>query len=234
MSNKFDRVLSEQELSRIFEGMGYLGGHGTFLDIANEVQQAVLEKLAEQEPVAWTSSKIFGHYATHDTKATAAEWFKESLDVPLYVHPMPCVSHASDKTACVSENTKCETQASGQGFLDSSNQDDNQELPPLPEADVYGYIDSYSEELLLEYAKNAIDCHRTTKNRIPDDGKMVVPDGWQLVPKEPTEEMIQASDESDKEYSKRNLGDGIYFCQSGYDHYLVMLAAAPKYTGESK
>ncbi|MEZ2742630.1 hypothetical protein ACBP93_08360 [Paenalcaligenes hominis] len=54
--------------------------------------------------------------------------------------------------------------------------------------------------------------------------------GWQLVPKEPTPEMIQASDDSDIEYSKRNFGDSIHLAQSGYDHYKAMLEVAPKYT----
>lgn len=54
--------------------------------------------------------------------------------------------------------------------------------------------------------------------------------GWQLVPKEPTPEMIQASDDSDIEYSKRNFGDLIHLAQSGYDHYKAMLEVAPKYT----
>ena len=55
---------------------------------------------------------------------------------------------------------------------------------------------------------------------------------WQLVPKEPTPEMIQASDDSDIEYSKRNFGDSIHLAQSGYDHYKAMLAASPKYEGK--
>lgn len=55
---------------------------------------------------------------------------------------------------------------------------------------------------------------------------------WQLVPIEPTPEMIQAATSSDEEYSKRSFGGGVHLCQGGYDHYLVMLAAAPKYTGE--
>jgi hypothetical protein len=52
--------------------------------------------------------------------------------------------------------------------------------------------------------------------------------GWRLVPVEPTQEMIDAADAADQEYTLRNFGSGIHLSQSGYDHWLVMLAAAPQ------
>ena len=89
---KFDRVLSDEEMTDVING----GCTEDLFSLAERVEQAVVAKLAaEQEPVAWTSSKIFGHYVTHDTKTASEEWFKESLDVPLYAHP--CVSPTSDK-----------------------------------------------------------------------------------------------------------------------------------------
>lgn len=56
-----------------------------------------------------------------------------------------------------------------------------------------------------------------------------VPQGWKLVPIEPTPEMIKAADDSDSEYSQRNFGEGgINWSQSGEDHWTAMLAAAPQ------
>lgn len=55
-----------------------------------------------------------------------------------------------------------------------------------------------------------------------------VPEGWKLVPIEPTEEMIQAANDGDREYTLRNFGD-IQTVQSGpYDHWCAMIAAAPE------
>lgn len=55
-------------------------------------------------------------------------------------------------------------------------------------------------------------------DHIPDASKMIVPDGWQLVPKNPTEDMIE---------SAHNSGDSYFDVQSTYK---AMLSAAPKYT----
>lgn len=122
--NKFERVLSDEEVHNLFalnndvfcadsEGDFYTREGINLVDtvylfeIGRNIEQAVLAKLAEQEPVAWTSSKIFGHYVTHDTKATAAEWFKESLDVPLYAHPMPCVSENGESNTQLARHQPC-------------------------------------------------------------------------------------------------------------------------------
>ena len=55
-----------------------------------------------------------------------------------------------------------------------------------------------------------------------------VPEGWKLVPVEPTWQMIDAGRAVDKEYSYRQLGPecGIH-CADCFDHWAVMLAAAP-------
>lgn len=113
--NKFERVLSDAEVDSIVKNTTVLLGQSIARskDFILKIEQAVIAKLAEQEPVAWASSKIVGHYIPHDTKVTAADWFKGGLDVPLYTHPMPCVSTASDKTACVSEIGGSESQNNG-------------------------------------------------------------------------------------------------------------------------
>lgn len=53
-------------------------------------------------------------------------------------------------------------------------------------------------------------------------------EGWKLVPIEPTQEMLDAADKGDREYTIRNFGDIPTFQQSPYDHYVAMLAAAPQ------
>lgn len=55
-----------------------------------------------------------------------------------------------------------------------------------------------------------------------------VPEGWKLVPIEPTEEMIQAANDGDREYTLRNFGDIQTVQQGPYDHWCAMLAASPE------
>lgn len=62
----------------------------------------------------------------------------------------------------------------------------------------------------------------------PDSAKMV-PDGWQLVPVEPTEAMIDASD--DEARCVYDTGCGSYL-DNPEDVYKAMLSAAPKLGGE--
>ena len=57
------------------------------------------------------------------------------------------------------------------------------------------------------------------ENHSPDSAKMVVPEGWQLVPLEPTIEMVQAATHSAVGFGTRAA-------------YRAMLAAAPKLGGE--
>ena len=116
--SKFDRVLSDAELISATYKAEVDGTMGEL----RAVEQAVLEKLAEQEPVAWTSAEIMSgpsfvdddDYAVmYKTKSHLLDDFcgyPEATPVPLYTNPMPCVSHASNKTACVSENGESDRQ----------------------------------------------------------------------------------------------------------------------------
>ncbi|KPF66087.1 hypothetical protein IP84_16865 [beta proteobacterium AAP99] len=55
-----------------------------------------------------------------------------------------------------------------------------------------------------------------------------VPEGWKLVPVEPTPEMLKAADDSDDEYTLHDFGPHITrIRQSPYEHWDAMLAAAP-------
>ena len=54
------------------------------------------------------------------------------------------------------------------------------------------------------------------------------PKGWKLVPVEPTEEMLAAAHEGDREYTLRCFGDVMTIQQSPHDHWVAMVAAAPE------
>lgn len=56
--------------------------------------------------------------------------------------------------------------------------------------------------------------------------------GWKLVPIEPTDEMLQAAERGDREYSLRNFGEGPTVMQGPYDHWVAMIAAAPAQPAE--
>lgn len=54
-----------------------------------------------------------------------------------------------------------------------------------------------------------------------------VPEGWVMVPREPTEEMLAAAQEADCEYTLRTFGDVMTVQQGPWDHWTAMIAAAP-------
>lgn len=283
MSN-FERVLTDDELWAAAAEVEWQGTIGQY----RLIEQAVLAKLAEQEPVAWfiDDKRVCGNRIITDL-AIAKDWLEANPDKVTPLYALPCVASVCDKTACVSESGESDrqpvawlneetgdiisdelakqavklhqsygvplyrsvvfNQSNCQGFLDNSNQEGSSWLPPLPEADVYGYRDSYSEELLIEYAKSAIDHYRTTKSRTPASGENVnllisvdtdgaqallrsyldSLEGWQLVPSEPTMDMIKALLETIVTTSK----GGVVNPKTTLTY---ALAAAPKYTGESK
>lgn len=62
----------------------------------------------------------------------------------------------------------------------------------------------------------------------PAPAEPAVPDGWRLVPVEPTQEMLTAADDGDDAYTLRTFGPGMQRVMQGpYDHWSAMLAAAP-------
>ena len=75
------------------------------------------------------------------------------------------------------------------------------------------------DALALKIAKDAIAKTKGgSENHLPDTAKMVAPGGWQLVPVEPTIEMVQAATHSAVGFGTRAA-------------YQAMLAAAPKHEG---
>lgn len=234
--SKFDRVLSDDEVDNIVKNTTMLLGRSIARskDFIFRVEQTVLEKLSEQEPAGYVAKVPFDadYFKYGDginfykKESHLLSEFSKATPTPLYAHP--CVSPARDKTACVSENRENDTQTNSQGILDSSKTIAKENLPPLPEPHCkhgggIGYFDSYSKEQMIEYAKSAIDHHRTTKNHIADMRKKV-PEGWRLVPDQLNNEMAQALRlGSRKDYPSDLL------CEV---RYTALLAAAPKYTGK--
>lgn len=262
--SKFDRVLSDEDLARVIYDVAWPNDEimRFAMVVAMGVQQAVLAKLAEQEPSA---------FYIHDNKATdayytdhapeAQEWAAKGVGVTaLYAHPTPCVSPTSDKTACVSESEKSETQTNSQWILDSSNHivDNNKMVadmywinPDYPSytsiLDAFDPIQSAVEveigdqfevsraktlpDLTIEVTEleengDVKDFKVLSGDHIPDIGKMV-PEGWQLVPKEPTDAMLSCV------MGSVGFGSFTSWYDSASGRYMDMLAAAPKYTGEN-
>lgn len=58
------------------------------------------------------------------------------------------------------------------------------------------------------------------------EGCTSVPAGYALVPLEPTEEMLAAAHEGDRQYTLRTFGDVMTVMQGPYDHWRAMVAAA--------
>lgn len=136
--SRFDRVLRDDDLADIFAlGIGDLSAK-PFNELVVVLEKAVLEKLTEQEPVAYLyADEVYGSGDSDITNYIIAN------GDPLYAHPMP----------------------NSQGILDSSKTITKENLPPLPEPHCkhgggIGYFDSYSKEQMIEYAKSAIDRHK--------------------------------------------------------------------------
>lgn len=134
MYNKFDRVLSDGEIFELLalgnnvftgdsEGDLYVKQSGDDLEyeavmgLVRKIEQAVLEKLAEQEPVAW---KIGLFVSASKDEVISNVRNPDLVPQPLYTHPMSCVSSMNDKAVCVSKNGESDTQSNSQGVLDSS------------------------------------------------------------------------------------------------------------------
>ena len=95
--------------------------------------------------------------------------------------------------------------AAMQGILSSLT--DDSDMSP---SELARYSVRNADELLAELER--------TPNHLPDTAKMVVPEGWQLVPVEPTIEMVQAA-------THKSVGFGTRAA------YQAMLAAASKHEG---
>lgn len=83
-----------------------------------------------------------------------------------------------------------------------------------------------------EQQVSALTLRLDTANALNTDAReqlaqvQAAPDGWKLVPIRPTDEMIAAAHESDREYSQRAFGGAMHMPQGGEDHWSTMLAAS--------
>lgn len=139
--SKFDRVLSDKKIKEIAEILGLQGGiDGVVIPLARAVEHATQAKLHKQEPVAVVASDFQLMYRGG---AAISEIEGLKVGMVLYAHPMPCVSHASDKTACVSEKAESDTQSSSQVNLDSSNHiaDMRKMVTPLAQRKIQTLLD---------------------------------------------------------------------------------------------
>jgi len=105
----------------------------------------------------------------------------------------------------------------------------DQELDRASEQAYWSFRNRKNEYLLRNVGQQTerdafkAECHKL----IAKYGK-AIPEGWQLVPKEPTEEMAEAADKAEREYLERVFGKGsVPLTQGPYDCYKAMLAAAP-------
>ena len=90
-------------------------------------------------------------------------------------------------------------------------------LTHAPEEYAAHAINSHDELVAEnERLRTALEC---ATNHFPDAAEMVAPEGWQLVPVEPTIEMVQAATHSAVGFGTKAA-------------YKAMLAAAPKLGGE--
>lgn len=130
------------------------GENGYILPVtfARAIEQAVLAKLAEQEPVAW----YVDNDVTFDQKM--AESWKKNLFIvkPLYAHP------------CVSESAESETQASGQGFLDSSESSEEYSGLELARHQPCGCVVCYCENQVQCLGCGAEHCWTHDVGEIPN------------------------------------------------------------------
>lgn len=229
--SKFDRILSDDDANSIIKNTTILLGQSISRskDLILKVEQAVLEKLSEQEPSApdgfrlvneedliELSDSILGNYYR------GQDW--ERGRITNILKAAPCVSPTSDKAACVSEIAESETQTNSQGFLDGSNHiiDASKMVDDADEAlrkelDLVG-LDMGAYSSPKEAVAALIDWHVS----IAIDPR--INGGWRLVPDQLNNEMAQALRlGSRKDYPSDLL------CEV---RYTALLAAAPKYTGD--
>lgn len=131
----------------------------------------------------------------------------------LYAHPIPCVSNASDKTACLSKNGESDTQHHLE-YIKRYQKWRRGEDKTMDEAGISPKQLGESLDWLIAFTENHIA-----------DMRKIAPEGWQLIPKEPTMDMIKALLETIVTTPK----GGVVNPKTTLTY---ALAAAPKYTGE--
>ena len=197
--SKFKPVLSDDELWAAASEVEWQGTIGQY----RLIEQAVQAKLADQHtPTAWLNEET-GDVISSELKDDAPEMLK-GYDVPLYTHPMPCVS----------ESAKSDTQhhLSHLKLYQKWRRGEDKTMSEM----------GLTPKLIGEALDWLI---RVAENYIADVGEVVTPDGWQLVPIEPTDEML-VSGQEEWALGKRGAMED---CEESRAIFKAMLAAAPKY-----
>ena len=155
-------------------------------ELAVRVEQAVLAKLAKQEPVAWRVHPfdygvgVEGAYALTQQEDMKEVWERKSWEVtPLYAHPIPS---ASETEAFILRCDYCKKETDdpwhGSGFIGDVKSkhihacDDCVHLLPQPPA---------------PSVSPASDKTACVSEKAESESQ--IPEGYQLVPVEPTDEM---------------------------------------------
>ena len=192
--SKFDWVLSQEEKDGIINLAHDRDGAPCLYELAVRVEQAVLAKLAGQEPIGY-SDKTGKHYFKDLT--LAKRLLPDEEFIPLYTHPSPPVKQEPIGYLHANELS----------YIDAKSG---------TKEELYAY--DYTIPL---YAAPVPQTH--TKQPLE-----MAPEGFQIVPKEPTEEMHHAArDWSVEKYGKAIGSEASHGC------YQAMLAAAPKHKGSN-
>lgn len=221
--SKFKRVLSDEHIHDIVLSSPITLGKSIYRskDFILMIEQAVLAKLAEQSPLGYTDKTGRHYFKDLDL---AKRLMPDTEFIPLYAHPIPvieqepvawqqlvyevCVQEAAKRYMLPESIYNCMMRGTGDG-----------NLYPDPLA-------SLAELALSTITADAVpkEHHRTTKNHIPVTDNMTIPEGWQLVPKEPSRDMLK------KMFYEIFGMDGI---EEEYlaARYRNMLSSFPKYTG---
>lgn len=213
--SKFDRVLSDDEVDDIVKNTTMLLGRSIARskDFILKVEQAVLAKLAEQEPAGYVAKAPFDadYFKYGDginfykKESHLLSEFSKATPIPLYAHPMPCVSPTSDKTACVSEIAENDKQIK-----------EHHRTTKNPIADARKKAPEGWQLVPVEPDQALLASMATCLNH-----------GFGLLTKEKQDGQL---------YDMRKIYDEVvgkgYYSTETRDRYLSMLTAAPKHTGE--
>ena len=192
---------------------------------AREIEQAVRAKLTEQEPVATLKvDSVSGIDVTYHQFQGLYDGMK------LYAHPMPNQARIKEALRFAAQVIEL--------YDDATLVSDNYMLTSTDCAEIIKELVDYIPCVSTAIDKTACVSENgesetqtrgqgnlDSSNHIADVGKMVVPDGWQLVPRELDNEMRSKFWEADEKYQ-----DGLATMPDA--GYKAMLAAAPKFGEE--
>ena len=157
-----NKILTDEEIFKLQYELQYREGGFHPIPFAKAIEQAILNRLSEQEPIAWLQTSVeYGVDTviarTYKPDKFNAKWWRFD---PLYLHPAPSV-------------------------------------PTQVTCQLYGHVVGACDECNTHTEK---DVNETNKRLADNYLKLTcgiapsVPEGYQLVPIEPTEAMQEAWD----------------------------------------